>query len=168
MAQALKTLLAVDGSVHALAAVRHALRTAGAGAQFVLVNVQDPASLYEVMVAHDAERIAEVRRTAGADLLRPAEALLEAAGAAYESEVAGGTAEHLIVELAEDYGCDAIAMGVRGLDAPAGAGGLGAVARAVLETSSLPVTVVRAPDEAEASGAEGAEAADDAEGGAAG
>lgn len=161
MAPALKTLLAVDGSVHALAAVQHALRTAQAGAQFVLVNVQDPASLYEVMVAHDAERITEVRRAAGADLLRPAEALLDAAGASYESEVAGGTAEHLIVELAEDYGCEAIVMGVLGLDAPAGSGGLGAVARAVLEASPVPVTLVRALADDEAAGDD----AEDAEGG---
>jgi nucleotide-binding universal stress UspA family protein len=149
MAAALKTLLPVDGSVHALAAVRHALRLSGGDAQarFVLLNVQEPASLYEVVVAHDADRITQLKRDAGTDLLSAAEALLDAAGAAYETEVAAGAPEHLIVERAEEYGCDAIVMGACGLDAPPGAPGLGAVARAVLEASALPVTVVRAPEE---------------------
>ncbi|MFO1293827.1 MAG: universal stress protein [Rubrivivax sp.] len=141
----LKFLLPVDGSPHALAAVRHALRLAPPGSSFVLVNVQEPASLYEVVVAHDAERIAEVKREAGADLLQAAEALLDAAGAAYESEVAAGVPEHLIVDLAENYGCDAIVLGARGRGAPADAGGLGRITRAVLDASPVPVTVVRPP-----------------------
>ncbi len=145
-----KILLPVDGSEDALAAVRHALRWAegltegGAEATFVLANVQESASLYEVVVAHDAERIAALKREAGADLIRAAEALLDAAGAAYESEVAAGAPEHLIVELAETYACDAIVMGARGQGAgPDETGGLGSVALAVLEASPLPVTVVR-------------------------
>ncbi|MBL8315598.1 MAG: universal stress protein [Rubrivivax sp.] len=139
-------LLAVDGSPSALAAVRHALRaTAGTGRRFVLVNVQEPATLYEVVRAHDAEQLTQIRRDAGADLLREAEALLQAAGADYECEVAGGAPEHLIVELAEEYGCDAIVMGAHGQDtAPDTPTGLGPVALAVLEASPVPVTIVRA------------------------
>ena len=158
MAAAIRTLLPVDGSAHALAAVRHALRTAGGvpGSTFVLVNIQEPASLYEVMVAHDAERIAALRREAGADLLRAAEALLDEAGAAYESEVAGGAPEHLIIELAERYGCDAIVMGALGLDEPPGTHGLGAVAQAVAAASDWPVTLVRAPAAEAEAGAESA------------
>jgi nucleotide-binding universal stress UspA family protein len=139
-----KVLLPVDGSVDALAAVRHALQRCGAGTSYVLVNVQGPPSLYEVMVAHDAERIEAVRRDAGSDLLGAAEALLDAAGADYESEVASGAAEHLIVELVENYGCDAIVMGARGTGAQAADGGLGPVALAVLDASPVPVTIVRA------------------------
>lgn len=151
MSDALRTLLPTDGSAHALAAVRHALRAAEgrADASFVLLNVQEPASLYEVVVAHDRERIEQLRRDAGADLLGPAEALLDAAGARYESEVAGGTPEQLIIELAENYGCNAIAMGALGIDEPPGARGLGSVARAVAEASTLPLTLVRAPEEPE-------------------
>jgi nucleotide-binding universal stress UspA family protein len=102
------------------------------------------------MVAHDAERIEDVRRSAGSDLLGTAEALLDAAGADYESEVASGAAEHLILELAENYGCDAIVMGARGISASADEGGLGPVALAVLHASPLPVTIVRAAPEADA------------------
>ncbi|MFG5407776.1 universal stress protein [Piscinibacter sakaiensis] len=66
-------LLPVDGSADALAAVRHlvALRRAGLAAEAVLVNVQEPPTLYEVVVAHDAERLSDLRRAAGADLLAP-------------------------------------------------------------------------------------------------
>ncbi len=140
----MKILLPVDGSAAALAAVRHALDLADQGlyCEYVLVNVQEPASLYEVVVAQDPDVIREVRGAAGADLLKDAEALLEAAGRAYESEVAGGHAATLLVELAENYRCDTIVMGTHGI----GAGeGLGRTARAVLEASPLPVTVVRLP-----------------------
>lgn len=142
----MKILLAIDGSAPALQALRWALQQAGEGlkSEFVLVNAQEPASLYEVMTAHDAEVIEQVRGSAGADLLREAEALLEAAGFGFESEVAGGAPEHLIVELAETYACDAIVMGARGLGSP-DASGLGSVAQAVLDHATLPVTVVRLP-----------------------
>ena len=95
-ADSYKILLPVDGSADALAAVRYALQrfAAAPGASFVLVNVQWLPSLYEVVVAHDAERLEAVRRAAGSDLLGAAEALLDAAGADYESEVASGGAEH--------------------------------------------------------------------------
>ena len=139
----MKILLPVDGSPAALAAVRHALALRGAGlaADFVLANVQEPPSLYEVVVAHDADVLSEVRRDAGADLLAPAEALLEAAGASWESEVAGGDPGHLLVDLAENYGCDAVVMGL-------GEGAPGRVARALLQHSPVPVTLVRAPESA--------------------
>ena len=73
-----RILLPVDGSADALAAVRHALQRCGGapGASFVLVNVQGPPSLYEVMVAHDAERIQALRRDAGTDLLSGADVVI--------------------------------------------------------------------------------------------
>lgn len=151
----MKLLVAIDGSAGALAALRFAMDLAAAGlpCSFVLVNVQEPASLYEVMTAHDAERIDAVRSAAGADLLRPAEALLEAAGHGFESEVAGGAPENLIPELAENYGCDLILLGARGAG-HAEAGGLGKVALAVLTTATVPVTVVRqlAQDDGDSNG----------------
>ena len=134
----MKMLLAVDGSDASLQAVRRALALVHEGlpAQFVLVNVQPPANLYEVVTAHDPDVIREVRGAAGADLLAPAEALLDAAGADYESEVAGGEPAHLIVELAENYGCDAIVLG-----------GRGEVAQAVLAGSPVMVIVMPEADE---------------------
>lgn len=129
----MKLLIAVDGSEAALGAVRHALalRAQGLALEAVLVNVQPPPNLYEVVTAHDPDVIREVRGAAGADLLAPAEALLEAAGVAFESEVAGGEPAALIVELAENYGAEGIVLG-----------GRGAVAQGVLAISGLPVVVV--------------------------
>lgn len=64
----MRILLPVDGSENALEAVRHALRLVDDGlrANFVLANVQEPASLYEMVVAHDAaviERVSEAATT---------------------------------------------------------------------------------------------------------
>jgi nucleotide-binding universal stress UspA family protein len=137
----MKMLVAVDGSDAATQAVKHVLTLAeqGLGVSVVLVNVQEPASLYEVMTAHDPDVIREVRGSAGADLLAPAEALLEASGVAFESEVAGGEPANLIVELAERYGCDAIVLGAPGEDSD------GDVMQAVLRHSPVAVTVVPRP-----------------------
>ena len=138
----MKILLPVDGSAAALAAVQHALHLVHEGLQadFVLTNVQEPASLYEMVVAHDADVIERVRSEAGAELLAPAEALLEAAGLSYESEVAGGEPATVLVDLIENYACDAVVMGARG----AGSGGA-SVALAMLQHSPVPVTLVRPP-----------------------
>ncbi len=144
----MKILLPIDGSADALQAVRVALQWVAEGlkAEFVLVNVQDPASLYEMVVTHDVERLAQLRAEAGADLLRPAEALLQAAGQSFESEVAGGSPAALLPELAENYGCTAVLMGARGVGSP-GATGLGEVAAAMLHYSAWPVAIVRCPDD---------------------
>lgn len=145
----MKILLPVDGSEGALAAVRHALALTRSGleAQFVLANVQEPPSLYEVVVAHDPEVLDQIRTAAGEDLLAPAERLLQAAGWAFESEVAGGDPGHVLVDLIETEACDAVILGARGAgESPSE---LGSVALAVLERSPVPVTVVReaAPQE---------------------
>lgn len=138
----MKILLPVDGTPSALFAVQHALRLRqeGLDASYVLANVQTPPSLYEVVTAHDASVLDDVRRAAGADLLAPAEALLEAAGASWESEVAGGEPGHVLVDLVETYGCDAVIMG-----AQEEGEGVGPVAMALLEHCPVPVTVVRPP-----------------------
>lgn len=137
----MKILLPVDGSRAALAAVEHALalRQAGLQADFVLANVQEPPSLYEVIVVHDAEALDQVRRDAGADLLAPAEALLDAALARYESVVAGGQAAHVLVDLIEEQACEAVIVGTAGADP-------GEVVQALLRHSPVPVTVVRAAE----------------------
>lgn len=138
----MKILLAVDGSAASLVAVQHALacRRDGLAASFVLANVQEPPSLYEVVVAHDPEVLDAVRAAAGADLLASASALLDGAGAAYETEVAGGQPGHVLVDLIENYGCDAVFMGASG----AGGGTApGSVTLALLRHSPVPVTVAR-------------------------
>lgn len=134
----MKLLIAVDGSAASLEAVRHviALKLAGLHTEAVLVNVQPPATLYEVVTAHDPDVLREVRGAAGADLVAPAEAMLTGAGIGYELEVAGGEPAPMIVELAENYGCEVIVLG------------RGEVAEAVAGIAELPVTTVAGPEQA--------------------
>jgi nucleotide-binding universal stress UspA family protein len=141
----MKILLAVDGSAASLAAVQHAVHLVRIGLQasFVLANVQEPPSLYEVVVAHDPEVLDSVRAAAGADLLSAAEAVLQAEGLPFESEVAGGDPGHVLVDLVENYNCDAVVLGARGAGANPDSTGLGTVALALLQHSPVPVTVVR-------------------------
>ena len=141
----MKILLPVDGSVASLTAVHHALLLVRAGlkASFVLVNVQEPPNLYDVVTVHDAQKLDEVRTAAGVHLLHTAETMLEAAGLPYESEVASGDPGHVLVDLVENYRCQAVVMGSHGADDSSGA--LGSVAMAMLQHSPVPVTVVRKP-----------------------
>jgi len=148
----MKVLLPVDGSEGSLAAVRHAIQLLHEGlrASFVLANVQAPASLYEVVVAHDAQVIERVSEAAGEHALEAAQALLRAAGAEFETEVVSGDPGHMLVDVAERVGCDLVVMGARGVGAGSGHAALGSVANAVLhaalDTAPMAVTIVRQPE----------------------
>jgi nucleotide-binding universal stress UspA family protein len=142
----MKILLPVDGSEGALAAVRHALRLMRAGlrARFVLANVQEPASLYEVVVAHDAEVIENVSNAAALHSLESAQALLRVAGAEFESEIAHGDPAHMLLDIAERFDCEMIVIGAQGVGTPRRRANFGSVANAVLHGAEVPVMVVRA------------------------
>jgi nucleotide-binding universal stress UspA family protein len=136
-----KILLCVDGSEAALNAVRHALSLfeQGLHASYVLVNVQEPASLYEIVVAPDVQAL---EHDAAENLLAPAEQLLKVAGASYEIDAAVGDAAHALLDLAHANDCDAIVMGAGGMSGER----RGSVATALLHHSNLPVTVVPLPE----------------------
>jgi nucleotide-binding universal stress UspA family protein len=142
----MKILLAVDGSEAALATVRHALALVGNGlrAEFLLVNVQEPASLYEVVVAHDAAVIEQVSAGAAEHALAPAVALLQAARCSFETEVGHGDPAHVLIDILESSGCDAAIVGAHGIAAGSG-GAPGRVATWVLHHASVPVTIVTLP-----------------------
>jgi nucleotide-binding universal stress UspA family protein len=140
----MKILIPVDGSVLSLEAVRHALGLIGQGlrADLVLANVQAPASLYEIVVAHDPNVIKDVSAGAGAHLLEPAQALCRTAGVAFECEVVSGDPVAALCDLAEEYGCSAIVIGAHGKGALASAL-MGSVSHALANVSPVPVTIVR-------------------------
>ena len=142
----MKVLLPVDGSEGALAAVRHALRLMRGGlrASFVLANVQEPASLYEVVVAHDAEVIENVSTAAAVHSLEAAQTLMRVAGAEFESEIAHGDPAHMLLDIAERFDCEMIVIGAQGVGTPRRRANFGSVANAVLHSSAVPVMVVRA------------------------
>jgi nucleotide-binding universal stress UspA family protein len=143
----MKILLPVDGSALALDAVRFAIRMvlAGLRADAVLANVQEPAHLYELLVAHDPDLIDRASADAGLHALVESRALLDAAGVSYEVEVAKGDPAHTIIEMSERFACDLIVMGARGTSALRSAM-MGSVSNEVLHASPVPVMIVK-PDE---------------------
>jgi nucleotide-binding universal stress UspA family protein len=144
----MKILLPFDGSDLAREAVRFAIRLSRSGLEtsVVLANVQEPASLYELMVAHDPQVIDQVSAAAGANTLLPAQALLDAAGIAYETEVGMGDPAHTLVDILENYGCDLIVMGASGTSAWRSAL-LGSVSNEVLHAAGVPVMIVKGATE---------------------
>jgi len=146
----MKILLPIDGSAAALDAVRFAIRLAkdGLNTSVVLANVQEPASLYELVVAHDPQVIEQVSAAAGAHTLQAAESLLLAADISYECEVASGDPAHTLVDILENYGCDLVVMGASGVS-PLRRALLGSVSNEVLHAAGVPVMIVKASDEAD-------------------
>jgi nucleotide-binding universal stress UspA family protein len=145
----LKILIPVDGSDRSLDAVRHALVLTATGlrARFVVANVQSPANLYELVVAHDPQVLQQVSEAAGRDLMKPAVQLLQAAGLQVEQDVATGDPAHTLIELVERHNCDAIILSAHGSSGHRTQ--LGAVAHELVQIAPVPVTVVR-PQERDA------------------
>lgn len=146
----MKILLPVDGSVVSLKAVRFVIRMAQSGLEtsVVLANVQEAATLYELVVAHDPQVIEEVSAAAGAHTLKAAEALLTDANIFYQSEVATGDPAHTIIDILERFECDLIVMGARGMSIVRSAL-LGSVSNEVLHSATVPVMIIKmdeAPD----------------------
>jgi nucleotide-binding universal stress UspA family protein len=144
----MKILLPFDGSAMALEAVRFVIRMAADGldTSVVLANVQEPASLYELMVAHDPEMIEQASAAAGTNTLQAARVLLDAAGLAYEEDVASGDPAHTLVDILENYGCDLVVMGASGTSALRSAL-LGSVSNEVLHAAGVPVMIVKGAEQ---------------------
>jgi len=144
----MKILLPVDGSDISLEAVRRVVQLAREGlrASVVLANVQEPASLYEMLVAHDVEVLDRISAEAGVHAMMQAEALLQQAGIAYEREVAKGDPAHTLVDILENYGCDLVVMGARGQGTLRSAL-LGSVSHELLHAAGVPVMIVKLPPE---------------------
>jgi len=140
----MKILLPIDGSDASLDAVRQALQMIrdGLRASLVLANVQEPATLYEMLLAHDAEVIEQVSAAAGLHLLEPAQALARAAGVEHEIEIAQGDPAHTLIDILENFGCDMVVMGARGMGTLRSAM-LGSVSHEVLHAAPVPVLVVK-------------------------
>ncbi|MFZ4481552.1 MAG: universal stress protein [Rhodoferax sp.] len=141
----MKILLPVDGSAVSLEAVRFAIRMARAGLQIrvVLANVQEAATLYELLVAHDPQVLEQVSTAAGTHTLVAAQELLKDAGIECECEVASGDPAHTIIDLVERHECDLVVMGASGTSTLRSAL-LGSVSNEVLHAAGVPVMIVKA------------------------
>lgn len=144
----MKILLPVDGSAVSLEAVRFVIRLAGAGlaSSVVLANVQETATLYELVVAHDPQVIEEVSAAAGAHTLQTAETLLQEAHIDYQCEVASGDPAHTLIDILENFECDLVVMGASGTSTLRSAL-LGSVSNEVLHAAGVPVMIVKARQE---------------------
>ncbi len=144
----MKILLPVDGSDVSLEAVRFAIRLVRSGLQAsaVVANVQEAATLYELLVAHDPQVLDQVSAAAGAHTLEAAQKLLQEADIAFESEVASGDPAHTIIEIVERHQCDLVVMGASGTSTLRSAL-LGSVSNEVLHAAGVPVMIVKAPQE---------------------
>jgi len=154
----MKILLPVDGSAVSLEAVRFAIRMAQAGLEtsFVLANVQETATLYELVVAHDPEVIEQVSAAAGAHTLLAAEALVKDANIPYESEVASGDPAHTLIDILENYQCDLVIMGASGMSSLRSAL-LGSVSNEVLHAAGVPVMIIKLSEPSELDALDAAE-----------
>lgn len=140
----MKILLPVDGSEHSLDAVRHviALVRDGLEARVVLVNVQEPTYLYEMVLAPSADVLERVSGAAGHHSMEAAEDLLRQADIEFEKELLSGEPAPTILEAGERFDCDAVVMGARGRGLARSAL-LGSVSQRVLRGSPVPVTIVK-------------------------
>jgi nucleotide-binding universal stress UspA family protein len=140
----MKILLPVDGSMVSLEAVRFAIRMARSGLEtsVVLANVQESATLYELVVARDPLVLEQVSAAAGAHTLEAAQVLLNEANISFECEVASGDPAHTIIDILERYECDLVVMGASGTSTLRSAL-LGSVSNEVLHAAGVPVMIVK-------------------------
>jgi nucleotide-binding universal stress UspA family protein len=140
----MKILLPVDGSEVSLNAVRFVIKLVKDGLQtsVVLANVQEPSSLYEMVVVQDPEALQRASAAAGVHTLEAARLLLVEADIDVEREVASGDPAHTIVDIVERFGCDMVVMGASGTSSLRSAL-LGSVSNEVLHAAGVPVVIVK-------------------------
>lgn len=143
----MKILLPVDGTDLSLHETRFALQLLREGLKgsFVLVNVQEPASFYEMVTADSPELIEGAALEAGEDLMAPSARLLADAGVAYETAVVQGDPAQAMVELIEEHHCDMVVMGSRALGPIRRWLEGGSVSQRLVQSSPVPVLLVPPP-----------------------
>lgn len=139
-------LVPIDGSDHALEALKVAVQLASSDATIHLVNVPElPPATDELGRWVEASNI-NVSRTdaeeAGYDLLEKICKSLEEPGVELETTVHWGPPARAIVEEADKLGVDAIIMGSRGLSDLSGLI-IGSVSHKVMHTAHCRVILVR-------------------------
>ena len=145
----MKILLPVDGTELSLHETRFALRLVNEGlrASFVLANVQEPASFYEMVTAQNREIIDNAAIGAAEDLMAPSARLLREAGVEYDTAVITGDPAQAMLELIEVHGCDMVLMGSRALGLIRRALEGGSTSQRVIQDSPVPVLLVKPPEE---------------------
>jgi nucleotide-binding universal stress UspA family protein len=148
----MKILLPVDGTELSLHETRFALQLVRAGlkASFVLANVQEPASFYEIVTAQDPGLIEDAAQEAAEDLMAPSAQLLREAGVPFETAALSGDPVNAMLELIEISGCDMVLMGARALGPIRRLIEGASVSRQLIDASPVPVLLVKPPVDADA------------------
>ncbi len=141
-----RMVIAVDGSDHALRAVRHAIALrsdlrAPESLEMRLLNVQRPVT-GDVSSFVAGATLDDYYRENAEKALAPARELLQAAKLPFLEEQRVGDPGPTIAQAAQQDGCDLIVMGTRGLGGHAGAL-LGSVAQGVVANAPTPVLLVK-------------------------
>lgn len=143
----MKILLPVDGTELSLHETRFALQLVrdGLTASFVLANVQEPASFYEIVTADMPELIEDAALEAGEDLIAPSAELLRAAGVTFETVIVQGDPAQAMLELIEEHRCDMVVMGSRALGPIRRWLEGGSTSQRLIQSSPVPVLLVTPP-----------------------
>lgn len=141
-----RIVLGVDGSAGSTAALEHVLALAAGGLRchVIVVAVQEPVYLIEVLLPPDTEVLERWTAAAGRRAIDQAGARLREAGVDFESELLTGDPAAALVDAAKRQACDLVVLGARGLGPVRGVL-LGSVSQAVLQTAPVPVTIVHRP-----------------------
>ena len=137
-------LIALDGSNHALRAVRYVIGNIqeGLAADIHIINVQPPMIALGEFPFFDNALIEKAQQQHAEKVLKFASKLLEAADLSYTKHFEVGPVSRTIVACAKANKCDNIIMGTRGM----GAFGnlvLGSIANQVIHLAEIPVTLVK-------------------------
>ena len=145
----MKILLPVDGSELSLHETRFALQLLREGlkASFVLANVQEPASFYEIVTADDPALIEDAALEAAEELMEPSARLLREAGVTFETAVITGDAANGMLDLIELHGCDMVLIGSRALGPLRRLVEGASVSRRLIDDAPVPVLLVKPPQE---------------------
>ncbi|MBK6867681.1 MAG: universal stress protein [Burkholderiales bacterium] len=145
----MKILLPVDGTELSLHETRFALHLVrqGLNASFVLANVQEPASFYEIVTAHDPALIKDVAMEAAEELMAPSARLLQEAGVPFETAFISDNPVQGMLDLIELHHCEMVLMGSRALGPLRRLIEGASVSRRLVEDSPVPVLLVKPPAE---------------------
>lgn len=141
----MRIVVAMDGSEHALRALRHVLDLAAQLREPVelhLLNVQPPVTFGSIRRHVSSEALNAYYQEEGVEALAAARKLLDASAIPHTDHVAVGSVAESIVHYAREHDCRQIVMGARGLGAVSGLL-LGSVALKVSQLADVPVTLVR-------------------------
>lgn len=145
----MKILLPVDGTELSLHETRFALHLVrqGLNASFVLANVQEPATFYEMVTAHDPALIEDIAMEAAEELMAPSARLLQEAGVPFETVFISDNPVQGMLDLIELHQCDMVLMGSRALGPLRRLIEGASVSRRLVEDSPVPVLLVKPPVE---------------------